>query len=206
MAGDAPSAIYQPVETEYSPFYASGHPKLPAPLVNGYPEPPARPAPLTINSAGPPVLPTTIGHPELPATANSDVGKRPRSASTENVGIKDIKKAKTKGRDKENKPPTKANSKKVQAAAAAKAASAAAKAITAATALENDEIMGSSRWSDAEKTRLFEWILGADSDEQDERFEKHKKNPGRIYSKAILFQFLILCVLTCSVGCENVVP
>jgi hypothetical protein len=57
------------------------------------------------------------------------------------------------------------------------------KTAVAAAALEEDGILGSARWSNAEKTKLFEWLLGADSEEQDVRFNKHKKNPGRMYKK-----------------------
>lgn len=116
--------------------------------------------------------------PEPPATVTSDIAKRPRSASTENANAQNTKKSKTESREKENKPPVKANSKKVPAAAA--------KAALAAAAIENDEVFASSRWSDAEKSKLFEWFLGANSDEQDQRFERHKTNPGRVYSKVLL--------------------
>jgi hypothetical protein len=55
---------------------------------------------------------------------------------------------------------------------------------TAAAAVEEDEILGGkSRWSDADKTKLFEWLLGA---EADDRFKIHNKNPERIYKKVAI--------------------
>jgi hypothetical protein len=117
------------------------------------------------------------GHPDHPIPATNNLEKRPRSASTVQVEPESTKKPKTKHGEKENKPPKAAKSKKE------KQEQAAANEAAAAAAIERDEILGSTRWSITQRTKLFEWLLGADADE---RFNTHKKNPGRIYKKVTL--------------------
>jgi hypothetical protein len=41
---------------------------------------------------------------------------------------------------------------------------------------------GRKQWSDSEKTKFFDWLLG-DHSEGDYRFEQHKKNPGHVYKR-----------------------
>jgi hypothetical protein len=55
---------------------------------------------------------------------------------------------------------------------------------SAAVAIKVDEVLRSPQWSNVEKTRLFEWLLGVDSEEQEAWFT-HKKNPYQIYKKVL---------------------
>jgi hypothetical protein len=49
------------------------------------------------------------------------------------------------------------------------------------TMAEPDEFMKSGHWSDTDKTQLFEWLLGVESNK---RFKIHNKNPQHMYDKA----------------------
>ncbi|KIM78054.1 hypothetical protein PILCRDRAFT_90815 [Piloderma croceum F 1598] len=55
------------------------------------------------------------------------------------------------------------------------------------SAVEVDEVLAAGRpWLDADKTKLFTWLFGA---EGDANFETHKKDPARIYKKMILILY-----------------
>jgi hypothetical protein len=116
--------------------------------------------------------------PGVSAAAGHETVKRPRSASINSVEYTSAKKSKSKpkpkNQNKENKAPNTAKLKKEQIAVAREAA--------AAAAIEEDDILASNRWSSVEKTKLFEWLLGTDAED---RFNKHKKNPGHTYKKVI---------------------
>jgi hypothetical protein len=97
--------------------------------------------------------------PPAPMTDPKVNGKHPRLPATETVNTNNAKKSKSKGGrsgQKENTTP-----------AAAKKAQASANAISAAGAVKTDEILSTPQWDVDEKTRLFVWLLGADSEEQD---------------------------------------
>jgi hypothetical protein len=114
--------------------------------------------------------------PSVSAAAGHETVKRPRSVSISSIEHTSAKKSKPKPKtpNKENKAPNTAKLKKEQITAAREAA--------AAATIEEDNILASSRWSSVEKTKLFEWLLGTDADD---RFNKHKKNPGHTYKKVI---------------------
>jgi hypothetical protein len=118
-------------------------------------------------------------HPNsLVPVANSN-NKHSRSPSFE-VHIPEPQKKRKASVNKENRQP-----KGMLKPGKGKKGKLAALEASAAAAIKVDEVLGSPRWSNVEKTRLFEWLLGADSEEQEARFTAHKKNPYRIYKKVL---------------------
>ena len=61
----------------------------------------------------------------------------------------------------------------------------------AAATIEDDDILAKgSRWSDEDKTKLFEWLLGS---EADKLFKTHNKNLGYVYKKVNTQPYLGRC-------------
>ena len=113
------------------------------------------------------------GGSNIPEPSTNSVEKHPRSLSVEIAPSQPVKKSKSKGNNKEN----------IRVAASSKKEKKSAIKNAAAAADDTDEILVLGRWTNAEKTKLFEWFLGSDSEDQQRRFDKHKKNPGHIYKK-----------------------
>ena len=107
--------------------------------------------------------------PSRGASSGTHPRKRPRDILTKDRAC-NAKKSRTKGVNKEN-----ANPKNDPAAAA----------------IEKDEILAKgSHWSDEDKTKLFEWLLGFKTDKL---FKTHNKNLEYVYKKVNTQPYLGWC-------------
>lgn len=113
------------------------------------------------------LAPSSNSKPIAPSNANV---KRPRAVTGNSRKPDRTKKARKLGENDENKE---------------NAVKALTSSPSAAAAVDADEILSSksTRWTDDEKSMFFEWLLGADAEEENRYFKAHRKDPMTVYKK-----------------------